>query len=634
MTILESAKEARSKKINKIEALKTEVLPQDTYKRLEEIASAGWDNLSKEDSSFYLKCFGYFIKEGDFMLRVRIPGGKLTHTQAKKIGEVALKYGNDYIDLTTRMQLELRYIKIEDIATVIKELDSVGITTYQTGIDNLRNIVTDPLDGYAHDNIIHTQPLLEQMQAVFLKKSEYIGTLPRKFNGAILGSLSNSCNIYGHDCSFVLAQKDGIWGFNLYLGGKVGEQSTCANTFVKQNEVAELFEAIINTYKKYGYRDNRNKNRLHYLLKDVGNDSFMNAVYTLLGKERKSAGVNMVQSQPINFGSNKILTRDGKFAMKLTVASGIFSGNDMINASEVSETVGDGNLRIDIGQNLWILGVSAPEEFEQTVLAQKYKKFNNIYFNNMIACAGTATCSFGVIPNKPDAIEMSSYLNREVLLENGLVRINWSACPKGCGIHGVADIGLEGCKAKDSKGNRVDGVHIFFGGKVTKEAKEAYVLHKALPIPEAKEHIKYLIKTYAKFKRVNESFESFEERFFSNYSHQAIAFFTKINFYMQSVDLNVEFELEKEPKSLGDEEHEVFYFGLKLFKLLTGENRFDGVDGLEPIKVKPRKIKENEVTKLNPKVPLSLSEAIYLMTHEDRSKRAKVFTELKSLLTF
>ncbi len=634
MTILESAKEARSKKINKIEAIKTEVLPQNTYKRLEEIASAGWDNLSKEDSSFYLKCFGYFIKDGDFMLRVRIPGGKLTHTQAKKIGEVALKHGNDYIDLTTRMQLELRYIKIEDIATVIKELDSVGITTYQTGIDNLRNIVTDPLDGYAHDNIIHTQPLLEQMQAVFLKKSEYIGTLPRKFNGAILGSLSNSCNIYGHDCSFVLAQKDGIWGFNLYLGGKVGEQATCANTFVEQNEVAELFEAIINTYKKYGYRDNRNKNRLHYLLKDVGNDSFMNAVYTLLGKERKSAGVNMVQSQPINFGSNKILTRDGKFAMKLTVASGIFSGNDMINASEVSETVGDGNLRIDIGQNLWILGVSTPEEFEQTVLAQKYKKFNNIYFNNMIACAGTATCSFGVIPNKPDAIEMSSYLNREVLLENGLVRINWSACPKGCGIHGVADIGLEGCKAKDSEGNRVDGVHIFFGGKVTKEAKEAYVLHKALPIPEAKEHIKYLIKTYAKFKRVNESFEIFEERFFSNYSHQAIAFFTKINFYMQSVDLKVEFELEKEPKSLGNEEHEVFYFGLKLFKLLTGENRFDGIDGLEPIKVKPRKIKENEVTKLNPKVPLSLSEAIYLMTHEDRSKRAKVFTELKSYLTF
>ncbi len=634
MITLEEAKEARSKKINKIEAIKTQIDPENVYKRLEEIAASGWDNLSKEDSAFFLKCFGYFIKEGDFMLRVRIPGGKLSFEQAQKIGEVAKKFGNDYIDLTTRMQIELRYIKIEDIASVVKELDSVGITTYQTGIDNLRNIVTDPLDGYAHDNIIYTQPLLEQMQEVFLKKSEYIGTLPRKFNSAILGSLSNSCNIYGHDCSFVLAQKDGVWGFNIYLGGKVGQQAVCADCFVAANQVKEVFKAIVDTFKEYGYRDNRNKNRLFYLIKDVGAKQFMDVALASIGKKRVEAGVNMVNSLPINFGSNKILTRDGKFAMKLTVASGIFSGSDMIEASRVSSTLGDGNLRIDIGQNLWILGVSNTEEFTKTELAQKYKAYSNIYFNDMIACAGTATCSFGVIPNKPDAIEMSYYLNEKVPLENGLVRINWSACPKGCGIHGIADIGLEGCKAKDSNGNRVDGVHIFFGGKVTKEAKEAYILHKSLPIPEAREHIKYLLKTYAKFKRVNESFESFEERFFSNYSHQAIAFFTKINFILESLDLDVELELEEKPKSLKNEEYEVFYFGLKLFKLLTGESRFDGVDGLEPIKAKPRKIKEDEVSRINPKVPLSISKAIYLMTHEERAKRAKVFTELKSLLTF
>ena len=634
MVTLAEAKEARSKKINKIESIKTKIDPQNVYKRLEEIASAGWENLSKEDSAFFLKCFGYFIKDGDFMLRVRVPGGKLKDLQAKKIGEVALKYGNDYIDLTTRMQVELRYIKIEDIATVVKELESVGITTYQTGIDNLRNIVTDPLDGYAHDNIIYTQPLLEQMQAVFLKKSEYIGTLPRKFNSAILGSLSNSCNIYGHDCSFILAQKDGIWGFNLYLGGKVGEQAVSANCFVTSDEVKEVFEAVLNTFKEYGYRDNRNKNRLHYLINDVGAEQFMDVALVSIGKSRRDAGVNMVNSLPINFGSNKILTRDGKFAMKLTVASGIFSGSDMIEASGVSNSLGDGNLRIDIGQNLWILGVNKVDEFEKTPIAQKYKAYNNIYFNDMIACAGTATCSFGVIPNKPDAIEMSHYLNEKVPLENGLVRINWSACPKGCGIHGIADIGLEGCKTKDSSGNRVDGVHIFFGGKITKEAKEAYVLHKSLPLPEAREHIKFLLQTYAKFKRVNESFESFEERFFSHYTYQAIAFFTKVNFILESLDLDANLELEEKPKSLKSEEHEIFYFGLKLFKLLTGENRFDGVNGLEPIKAKPRKIKEDEVSKLNPKVPLSLSKAIYLMTHEDRSKRAKVFTELKTLLSF
>ncbi|HGZ71186.1 MAG TPA: ferredoxin--nitrite reductase [Nitratifractor sp.] len=632
MVALQEAHEARSKKINKVEKIKTVVNPDETLGRLEAIASAGWDNMAKEDSAFYLKCFGFFAKKGDFMLRVRIPGGKLTAKQALKIGEVSKQYGNDYIDLTTRMQVELRYIKIENIATVAKELDSVGITTYQTGVDNFRNIVTDPLDGYAHDSIIETQPLLMQMQEVFLKKSEYIGTLPRKFNGAILGSLSNSCNIYGHDCSFVLAQKDGRFGFNLYLGGKVGVQSKCANTFVEAKDLAKTFEGIVNIFKKYGYRDNRNKNRLHYLLADVGIATFMEAVFKEIGLEHESAGVKLVQSMPINFGTNKILTKDGKYAYKLTVPSGIFSGSDMIEASKTSTDFGDGNLRLSYDQNVWILGVENGEEFLNSTIASKYSEFNNIYFNDMIACAGTKTCSFGVIPNKPDAIEMSHFLNNHVPIANGSVRINWSACPKGCGVHGVADIGLEGCKAKDSEGNRVDGVHIFFGGKITKEAKEAKVLHKSLPLADARWYIKNILQEYKIHKSANESFEEFEERFFSNYSYSAIAFANAINFTFVKSELETRLRLEAEPKSHRNEEAELFYFGLKLFKLLTGESRFDGVDGLEPIKAQPRKISEDEVSKINTDVPLNISKAIYAMTHEDISKRAKVFTEILTII--
>jgi len=206
--------------------------------------------------------------------------------------------------------------------------------------------------------------------------------------------------------------------------------------------------------------------------------------------------------------------------------------------------------------------------------------------------------------------------------------MNWSACPKGCGVHGIGDIGLEGCKAKDESGERVDGVHIFFGGKVTKEAKEAKVLHKSVPLNVAKWYIKNMLVEYAKHKKVNESFEQFEERFFKNYTHSAIAFANVINYKLQQSGIEEQLRLEKEPKSYRNEEAEIFSFGLKLFKMLTGENRFVGVDGLEPILVKPRKIKENEVSKINPKVPLNLSRAIYAMTHEDRAKRARVFTEI------
>ena len=632
MTILEKAKEARSKKENKVEATKALKAPMDVYAKLEEIAQGGYEKLSKEDSSYFLKCFGLFDKGEDFMLRVRIPAGQLTATQAKRIGEVAKEYGNDYIDITTRMQIELRYLQIADIAKVIYALKEVGISTFQTGVDNPRNIVTDPLDGLAYDSIIETMPLIESLQSLFLEKPEWISALPRKFNTAILGSLSNSCNIYGHDCNFILAQKEGRFGFNVYLGARVGVQAKDANIFLLPHEVPAFFQALLEIFKRFGYRDNRNKNRLVFLINDIGMPALIDAIEKEAQRSFSQAGVTMVESQHISLGSNKVLGKDGTFHYKLIVPSGIFKGSDLIEASQSAVMYGAGNIRLTYDQNLYITQIPQEklEAFEATPLVQRYLPFNTLYFRDMIACAGTQTCSFGVIPNKPDAIEMAHFLNNEVAIKNAHVRMNWSACPKGCGVHGIADIGLEGCKAKDAQGNRVDGVHLFLGGKITREAKEAHTLHKGLPITEAKHHIKYLLKTYASHKLRAESFEAFDDRFLSrNYSFQALAFFTKINYILnERLELNTLFELNAEPKSGRREEYELFTFGLQLYKLLTGEKRFESVVGLSANMLKPTSIKRDTVHKLNPDVPLKLSEIIYNMTHEDKSKRASVFSEL------
>ncbi len=632
MTILEKAFEARSKKVNKVENTKSLKAPMDVYERLEEIAAGGYEALAKEDSAYFLKCFGLFDKGEDFMLRVRVPGGQLNYEQAVRIGEVAKTYGNDYIDITTRMQIELRYLNIADIAKVLQALKEVGISTFQTGVDNPRNIVTDPLDGIAYDNIIETMPIIEKLQEIFLEKPEWVSALPRKFNTGILGSLSNSCNIFGHDCNFVLAQKDGLFGFNIYLGARVGMQAKDANLFVTAEQVPLFFEALLKLFRRYGYRDNRNKNRLVFLLNDVGIENFIEALKEEAGESFAPAGVTMVQSQHIALGSNKVLGRNGNYNYKIIVPSGIFSGSDMIAAAEAAQMYGSGEIRLTYDQNLYIINIPAEQltALEQSEVVSKYAPYNNLYFADMIACAGTATCSFGVIPNKPDAIEMAHFLNSEVAIENAHVRMNWSACPKGCGVHGIADIGFEGCKAKDADGNRVDGVHIFLGGKITRQAKEAHTLHKALPLTEAKHHVKYLLQTYATHKLRAESFEAFDERFLSrNYSFQALAFYTKINYILnEKLSLDVMLELDEEPKTSKREEYELFSFGLKLFKLLTGQKRFEAVDGLQAVKLKPRKITRDEVSRLNPKVPLKLSEVIYNMTHENKKERAAVFSEL------
>jgi len=637
MKTLLQAKKARSKKENKVEKTKSLKNPMEVFEQLEMIASEGYEGLSKEDSAYFLKCFGLFDKGEHFMLRVRVPVGQLSYEQSICIGEVAKEYGDDYIDITTRMQIVLRYIKIENIAKVIYKLKEAGLSTFQTGVDNPRNIVADPLDGLAYDSIIPTKPIVDKFQEMTIENPDWVSVLPRKFNAGILGSLSNSCNIFGHDCCFVLANKNGLFGFNIYLGAKVGIQAVDANLFVTAEEAPAFFMALLEVFKIYGYRDNRNKNRLYFLLKDAGIANFIEAIKQESGLEFDTAGHTMVQSQSTALGSNKVLLRDGNYAYKIIVPSGIFSGSDLITLANSAKEFASGDLRLTYDQNIYVIGLNPANlaNFETTEIIHKYSPFNNTYFNDMIACAGTKTCSFAVIPNKKDAITMAHYLKSSVGIENGMVRMNWSGCPKGCGVHGIADIGFEGCKAKDEEGNRVDGVHLFVGGKITKEAKEARILHRALPITEAKYHVKYLLEAYASFRQKGESFESFEERFLaSNYTFYATAFYTKINYILNEyLGLGVKLELERVVRTYKKESFEVFDFGLKLFKLLTGEKRYLAVDNdFEIVRKDAIKIRRDEVTRYNPAVPKELSEVIYKMTDNNKATRAKVFSELYILI--
>jgi len=523
MKKLHDAFNARNTKQNKIEKIKELKTPMSVYDNLKTLCESGYENLSGEDSKYFLKCFGLFDKgEGEFMIRVRIAGGQLSNSQADAIGNISQKYGNDYIDITTRQQIELRYIKFENLYTVLSELDAVGITTFQTGVDNFRNIVTSSFDGLSEDSSIECMPIIEQMQSIFLQKEEWNSVLPRKFNTGILGTSTNDCNIFGHDCCFIAAKKENELGFNLYLGGRVGMQAQDADLFIKPADVKEVFLSVINLFKEFGFRDNRNKNRLVFLIESVGMDSFRETIMQTTKARLESAGELLLEKEHSIAQSGISKLKDEKSALLFSIPSGVFSGSDLIAIAEHSKKI-DGMIRLSIEQSFHIV---CEDRFIQgiktTEIYKKYAKYQNPYFVHQIACAGTATCSFGVIPNKPDAIEMAEYLQQEVPLEDAKVRMHWSACPKGCGIHGIADIGFEGCKAKDENGETCYGVHILLGGKVSFGAQEARVLYKAVPLPKAKYLVKELMLKYKNERINNESFEQYDSRVLSHLSVEEI----------------------------------------------------------------------------------------------------------------
>ncbi|NOR57354.1 MAG: ferredoxin--nitrite reductase, partial [Sulfurimonas sp.] len=582
---------------------------------------------------YFLKCFGIYDRPATpqmFMIKLRIPGGYLNSTQAREIGECALLYGQDYIDLTTRSQCELRYLDIKDIPTILKRLKNVGIDSYQTGVDNFRNIMTDPLDALGFDNVLPSYDLLLKLQETFLYSPEWISTLPRKFNTSITGSLSNRCNVFGHDCCFVLAQKDGCYGYNMYLGGKVGKIAKSADIFLaNEDEVVKAFESITDIFKRFGFRDNRNKNRFHFLIDAVGMGEISSAIRENAGIDFASAGETMTKMDFNDPDQGKVQLRDGIFGVHVVVPSGVFSGSGLVEVANLSETYGNKEIRFDMEQSLYILGVTDVPSLLSEEFFEKYKSVNTPYFNHLIACAGTEHCPFGVIENKNDAINMSKYLDEKVPLEKGRVRMYWSACVKGCGIHGLGDIGFEGCKTKVN-GEAVGGVNISLGGQLVSEGVEGYTVLKSAPLEFAPFYVESLMLEYKKHRKKDENFEEFHTRVLKQYTPASIGFMMKLGAYLRAKDIEVDFGFSDKTHTGKNEEFEVFEIGRRLYYSLSKKEAYSAYDRFTNV-LKNEKLES--LKNIVPNMDENISEMLEKILDEKEQNRAVVFSEISPLIS-
>ena len=264
--------------------------------------------------------------------------------------------------------------------------------------------------------------------------------------------------------------------------------------------------------KEYGFRDNRNKNRLHFFIQEIGMENLITIIKERSKLKFSSAGESLVELEHFDAKQGKVAQKDGSYVLHVVVPAGIFDGDSLIEAGGIAEIYGDG-IRLSVDQNLYISGIK-DEDLGNALtwdLFDRYKNINTPFFNHLISCPGSDTCSFGVISGKVDALEMSEYLSDTIKLEDAQVRIYWSACVKGCGIHELGDIGLLGCKAKVD-GVSVPGVDIMLGGRLINESKEAKTVLKAIPIEFAKYYIEELILEYKRVNKPNESFEKLYEK--------------------------------------------------------------------------------------------------------------------------
>jgi nitrite reductase (NADH) large subunit len=514
--ILREHVKEKTRRVNRIEVIKKELHPfeEEFRRRMERYFEEGdWESIPEDDRDVRLKWYGIFYRKatpGYFMIRIRIPNGRLTYEQAKVISHISEKFCRGEVEITSRQQIQIRWIELRNIPEILEALKAVGLSTLQTGMDNIRNVTGDPLTGLAEDSLIDTLSLTKDITSIFLGKKRY-ADLPRKFNVAVLGSKTDCINAMYNDICLYLAEKDGKVGFNLYLGGKIGSggpvRAVDMDLFVEPHEVVDLCRAVFDIYIAFGNREDRSRNRLFFLLQEWGTDRFREEIERRVYRSLRTKGLDLVERSGEREGVVNL--RNGTFAVLGVIPAGKIRARDLRRAAELSRLYGSREIRLTVYQNLYIPNV--PEENLKELLEDeffsRYPTVDSPFMIHTIACAGSETCAFGVIPNKSDAVRVSRYLAERFELDTPL-RIHWSACAKGCGQHGSGDLGFVGTKTK-VKDKVVLAVDVFAGGS---PSSEGFRVVQGLPLDKVERAAEILIDHYLKNRREGESFSQFAHR--------------------------------------------------------------------------------------------------------------------------
>ncbi|MGL5032854.1 MAG: ferredoxin--nitrite reductase, partial [Microcystaceae cyanobacterium] len=155
-------------KLNKIEKAKAEKPVLAIKEELETLAQMGWEAMDKTDLEMRLKWLGIFFRPvtpGKFMLRLRLPHGIISSEQLTVLAEIVQRYGEDgSADITTRQNLQLRGVRLEDLPAIFRNLEAVGLTSIQSGMDNVRNLTGSPVAGIDPQELIDTRELAQKLQ--------------------------------------------------------------------------------------------------------------------------------------------------------------------------------------------------------------------------------------------------------------------------------------------------------------------------------------------------------------------------------------------------------------------------------------------------------------------------------------
>ena len=492
---------------------------------------------------------GLYIQRHAPMLRIAIPYGLMSSNQLRTLAEIARDYDRGYGHFTTRTNLQLNWVKLEEVPDILAKLAANQMHAIQTSGNCIRNTTTDPYSGIHADEIADPRPYCEIIRQWSTFHPEF-AFLPRKFKIAVIGTKADRAATQVHDIGLHLVERDGEIGFEVLVGGGLGRTPIIGkviNEFLPRRHLLSYLDAILRVYNLEGRRDNKFKARIKILVESLGKEVFAQKVdeewQTLKDGDLTLSDAHFEKAQSyfttpnyeqidpleaqskleeffgdINFKNwyehNTVAHKvNGYRAAVISLKAGVvgdtyvpagdITDQQMFALADLADEYSLGEIRATHHQNLVLSDVKITDLYAlwQKLVDLKLARANIGTLTDMIVCPGFDYCALAnaTTHNIAESIE-KQFNDLDYLYDLGDIRLNMSGCMNACGHHHVGDIGILGV---DKKGEH--WYQISLGGNSGENAKLGQILGRAVAADEVAQTIATIVDVYK-----NERIESDE----------------------------------------------------------------------------------------------------------------------------
>ena len=484
------------------------------------------------------------------MQRIKIPFGGLNAAQLEVLAEIAEEYSDNIAHITTRQDVQLHFVHIEDTPALMRRLAAVGITTREACGNSVRNVTGCPIAGVCGDEIFDVTPYASAL-AYFLLGHPDCQSFGRKFKISFSGCADKPCALARiHDFGAIATTREVNGqtkrGFELYVGGGLGPvpyQAKLFTDFLPEEELLPTAQAIARVFARLGEKKNRNTARMKFVVNKLGIEEFKRVAAAerailpddprwtayLADVERYEEtalkpGAPLVQIEtprPENFDHWRETNiykqkQNGYATVTIALPLGDITANQLRSLADISRKYVRETVRTTVEQNLvlrWVSEADLPALFNDLREAQLNASGAGT-ISDITACPGSDTCKLGIGSSRGLAGELRLRIaekngNLDKAVEN--LRIKISGCFNSCGQHHVADLGFYGV-SRNKNGYQVPHFQVVLGGQWSENAGAYGLAIGAVPSKRIPQAVERITNRFVADRQPNESFQAFVKR--------------------------------------------------------------------------------------------------------------------------